>query len=385
MPIQVPANKPFFPEEDRRSIAAEISEILAGGRLTMGPWQRRFESEFAEYCGVTHAIATNSGTSALEILLRYFDVEDAEVIVPTNTFLSSANAVLFAGGQPVLADICPESLCLSPETILAKITPQTRGVMAVHIAGLVCPQIDAIRDLCQQKNLFLIEDAAHAPGAALAGKKAGALADGGAFSFYPSKPMTTGEGGMITTNDDDCAQFSQSIRCHGIAIGKESSGDRKNRLLRLGYNWRMSEFQAVVGYFQIRRLDEAIERRNRVAERYRQALSEIEGLRLFAVPEAARHSYYKFPVLLDDTYERAAVAARLLEQGVQCGTIYWPPCHLEPYYVERFKFKPGDFPVAEATLSQTLALPIYPDMTRKDVDIVQNAFREVLRRPRKRL
>ncbi|MCB0302053.1 MAG: aminotransferase class I/II-fold pyridoxal phosphate-dependent enzyme, partial [Calditrichaeota bacterium] len=193
---RISANKPYFPEPIRRIIADEIAEILAGGRLTQGPWVSRFEQAFAEYTGAKFAIATNSGTSALEILLRFFDVRDCEVIVPTNTFLASGNAVIFAGGKPVLADISADTLCLDPEDLKRKISPKTKGVILVHIAGLITPQVSEIRDLCRTRGLFLLEDAAHAPGAAIDQKFAGNLADGAAFSFYPTKPMTTGEGGM---------------------------------------------------------------------------------------------------------------------------------------------------------------------------------------------
>lgn len=380
MTIQLPANKPYFTEADREAIAAETVKILEGGRLTQGPWVARFEEAFARHAGTTHAVATNSGTSAIEILLRFWGVEGGEVIVPTNTFLSSGNAVIFAGGTPVLADIAPATLCLDPQEILRKLTPRTRGVMLVHIAGLITPELEAIRRICRERKLFLIEDAAHAPGAALDGQPAGSLADGGAFSFYPTKPMTTGEGGMITTDDPACADFSRSLRCHGIAVGEENRGEHKNLLLRLGYNWRMSEIQALLGYYQLQRLDEALEKRGQIARLYEAALGGIPGLRLFPRPEKARHSYYKFPLLLEKPFSREAVARSLAgDFGIQSGSIYWPPCHLQPFYRERFGYRAGDFPVAEDILERTIALPIYPEMTEEDVERVANAFRQILR------
>ena len=379
MTPHLPANKPYFPETDRAEIAAEMVKILEGGRLTQGPWIARFEEAFARYAGTAHAVATNSGTSALEILLRYFQVEGGEVIVPTNTFLSSGNAVIFAGGTPVLADISPATLCLDPQEIIRKLTPHTRGVMLVHIAGLITPDLEAIRRICRERELFLIEDAAHAPGAALNGQPAGSLADGGAFSFYPTKPMTTGEGGMITTNDPACADFARSLRCHGIAIGEENRGENKNLLLRLGYNWRMSEIQALVGYYQLQRLDEALDKRGQIARLYEVALNGIPGLRRFPCPEHTRHSYYKFPLLLEKPFLREAVARSLAgDFGIQSGSIYWPPCHLQPFYRERFGYRPGDFPVAEDILERTIALPIYPEMCAEDVERVAGAFRQIL-------
>jgi len=167
----IPVNKPYFLLEDSERITTAIHEILKSGILTDGPWIDKFEKSFAEYIGCDYAIATNSGTSALEILLRYYNVHGKEIIVPTNSFVASANAVIFAGGTPILTDISPKTLCIDPQQIQKKITNKTMGVIAVHIAGLVCPEIDEMKKLCEQNNLFLIEDAAHAVGAQHHSKK----------------------------------------------------------------------------------------------------------------------------------------------------------------------------------------------------------------------
>ncbi|MCB0276902.1 MAG: DegT/DnrJ/EryC1/StrS family aminotransferase [Calditrichaeota bacterium] len=376
MPIY--ANQPFFPEEDIAEINAGISEILRGGRLTQGPQVDRFETEFAAFCGSRHAVAVNSGTAALEILLRYHQLDGGEVIVPTNTFLASANAVIFAGGRPVLADIHPETLCLDPRDLRRRITPQTRGVILVHIAGLITPHLEEIRGLCRQHGLFLIEDAAHAHGASRNGRMAGNLCDGGAFSFYPTKPMTTGEGGMITTNDEAVANFARSLRCHGIAIGAENRGDNKNLLMRLGHNWRMSEIQALVGRVQLKRFPEALAARRRVGEWYQAFLQTIGGVSPFSIPDGTLHSFYKYPVLLSPPLTRENIGRELrAEHQVQTGSIYWPPCHLQPFYREAM-YCPGDFPVAEDILSRTLALPIYPTLSREEVELVCQALQIAL-------
>lgn len=380
MNIRIPANKPYFPESDHREIAEEMINILAGGRLTQGLWVKKFEREFAAYTGAQFAVAVNSGTSALEILLRYFEVKNREVIVPTNTFLATANAVIFAGGKPVLADVSPQTLCLDPQEITRRITPATKGVILVHIAGLISPHIEEIRQICMSNGLFLIEDAAHAPGATSAGRKAGTLTDGAAFSFYPTKPLTTGEGGMITTDDPQCAAFAQSLRCHGIAIGRESEGANKNLLLRLGHNWRMSEFQALLGYYQLKRLDEAISRRQQAAAWYERELQDLPGLRLIQRPANVSHAYYKFPVVLDKPHSRQVINELLAKEfGIQCGSIYWPPCHLQPFYRERFGYQPGDFPVAEDVLDRTIALPIYPELKEDEVLQVTKALINILK------
>ena len=385
MQIKIPANKPFFRKQDRDIISNEISKILESGYLTQGRWVKKFEETFAEYIGIDFAIATNSGTSALEILLRYFNVKDWEVIVPTNTFLSTANAVIFAGGKPVFADISEETLCLDPDEIQRRLTSKTKGVIIVHIAGFISPQIQTIRQLCIDNDLFLIEDAAHAPGAFIDSEKAGILSNGAAFSFYPTKPMTTGEGGMITTNDPDCDQFARSIRSHGISIGEESI-QNKNQLVRLGYNWRMSELQAVVGYYQLQNLEEAISRRNHIADLYMRELQCIPGISLFEVPENIRHSYYKFPVLFDKEFSREQIVGQFKNEfGVQVGSIYWPPCHLQPYYKEQFGYKAGDFPVVEDVLYRTIALPIFPEMIEQDVLLVGDAITKIIEKNTKNI
>lgn len=378
MQVKIPANKPFFSEEDRSIISREVSNILEGGFLTQGPWIGKFEAAFREYIGTKYAIATNSGTSALEILLRYFNVKDSEVIISTNTFLSTGNAVIFAGGKPVLADISAETLCIEPDEIQRRLTPKTKGVIVVHLAGLICPQIYEIREFCVKNGLFLIEDAAHAPGASINLEKAGNLGDGAAFSFYPTKPITTGEGGMITTNDPDCDRYARSIRSHGINIGGELRD--KNLLVRLGYNWRMSELQAVVGYYQLKNLEEAISRRNNIADLYRRKLQHIPGITLFDLPDNIRHSYYKFPVLFDKEFSREEIVSQFRNEfGVQVGSIYWPPCHLQPFYKERFGYKAGDYPVAEDILFRTIALPIFPEMTELDVLTVKDAITKIVK------
>lgn len=199
------SSSPYFDSESIKNITTEIAAILKSGILTDGPQTELFEKNFAEYIKVSQAVAVNSGTSAIEILLRYFGISCKEVIVPTNTFVATPTAVLLSGGTPVFADIKAETLCIDPSDVERKITSKTAGVIVVHVAGLICPEIKELKKICKDHNIFLIEDAAHAHGAKIDGKMAGNLCDGGAFSFYPTKIMTTGQGGMITTNDSNVA------------------------------------------------------------------------------------------------------------------------------------------------------------------------------------
>jgi len=213
---RIPKTQPFFLDEDIPLILDDIRAVLKSGRLILGPYTQQFEKDFQEYCGVKYAVAVSSCTSALEIVLRYFDVAGKEVILPTNTFIATANAVTYSAGKPVLTDIDPDTLCMCPDDMLRKMTPNTCGVIVVHIAGLIDPAIQRIRQVCRERGIFMIEDASHAHGATLSGEKAGNLGNAGCFSMYPTKVMTTSTGGMITTNDEGLAEYAVSLRHHGV-------------------------------------------------------------------------------------------------------------------------------------------------------------------------
>jgi len=213
---KVQVARPYFPAEDIDEIVRDVRAVLESGMLMQGKHVQQFEEEFARYCGVAHARAVNSGTSALVGILDYFDVRDREVLVPVNTFLASANAVIFAGGKPVFVDIDPETLLINFDDMVARTTARTAGLILVHCAGLITSNLDGIREFCSSRGLFLLEDAAHAAGSSREGRRAGGLGDAGAFSMLATKIITSGgEGGMVTTNDADLAHRVVSLRFHG--------------------------------------------------------------------------------------------------------------------------------------------------------------------------
>jgi len=361
--------KPFFPEEDIPLILDEIKKSLERGTLTFGPNVSKLEKEFAEYVGVKDAIAVNSGTSALEIALRYYNLGGGEVIVPTNSFVASANAVILAGGKPVFVDIKEETLCLDPEDVKKKITSKTKGIMVVHLAGLIPPEINEIKEICEKNGLFLIEDAAHAHGSSLDNKHAGSFGDVGCFSFFPTKPMTTGEGGIITTDNKEMADFARVVRHHG----KEG-----NEHTKIGYNWRMSEINAILGVYQLNRLDEFVIKRNMIAARYVEELDNMNELSLIPLPENTIHSFWKYPVLLN-SIKAPELEVRFREKyEIALGTIYYPPIHLQPYYIQEFGNKPGMLPVSENVLLRETCLPIFVDMTEEMIDSVIMAIKKEL-------
>lgn len=347
---------PFFDDGSIEDILRNIEATLRSGILTDGPHVRDFERKFAEYNKVKHAVAVNSGTAALEIALRYFKLHGREVIVPTNTFVATPNSVIFAGGKPVFADIREDSLCIDPEDVKRKLSSRTAGVISVHIAGLICPEIDELTQICEDKNLFLLEDAAHAHGAMIEKRMAGTLGDAGCFSFYPTKVMTTGEGGMITTNNEELAEAARCMRTHG------QNSERK--MVMLGHNWRMNEVAAILGKNQLEHLEDFVKKRNEIARCYSTALANVKTLSLFKKPTRIRHSYYKFPVKLEEHIDREKTATILRQEyGIETGNVYYPPCHLHPFYLENFGTKRGDLKVSENVLERVLCLPIHAGLT----------------------
>jgi perosamine synthetase len=362
--MDIPSTRPFFSEEDTEAISSEVRSILKSGRLVLGPYLQRFEESFRDYCGVKYAVGVSSCTAALEISLHYFNVTGNEVIVPTNTFIATSNAVIYSGGTPILADIKADTLCLDPADLMERITPKTKGVIVVHLAGLICPDIEQIQEICQEKGLFLLEDCAHAHGATINNKKSGSLSQAGCFSFYPTKVMTTCTGGMLTTNDEKLADYAISMRHYGVGKGL-------HHIVNAGDSWLMDEISALLGIYQLKSLELNLKRRNEIALKYTRALENSTFAQPFEVPANIWHSYYKYPVLLSPGIEKSQLVNKMQnEHGVSIGSIYDPPCHLQPIYQQIFGFRRGAFPVADEILPRTCALPMHPQLTDEEVDYV---------------
>lgn len=371
--MKIPAAKIYFPEEDRKELLKQIDEILESGQLTLGKYGKEFEERFAEYVGTDYAIAVNSGTSALEIPLRALDVKGHSVIVPTNTFFATPASVIHAGGKAIFADVT-ENLCIDPESVKENIREDTKGVIVVYIGGIVAPQIKEIQEICEDHNLFLIEDAAHAHGSTLDGKKAGGFGDAAAFSFYPTKVMTSGEGGMITTDDEKIYKRALVFRDQGKA------GASGNIHTELGYNWRMSEVHAAIGLSQFAQLEKFIENRRRIAKIYDEELKEIDGVTPIKIPPNVESNYYKYVALLDGGIDRAELKKELKEKyGVSLsGEVYELPCHLQPIFKKMFGYKKEECPRAEDLCERQICLPISAAMTEEEAIYVIDSLKEVL-------
>lgn len=360
----VPPTKIDFDAEDRAWITERIAEVLETGRLTLGPYGEEFEHQFAAFCGAKHAIAVNSGTSSLEIMLRAIGVAGKDVLVPANTFIATAASVVAAGGNPILMDTDARTLAITPEEIAKRLTPNTAAIFIVHIAGIVTDRMPEILAFCHSKDIPLLEDAAHAHGVTLNGQHAGTFGLAGSFSFYPTKVMTSGEGGMIVTNNDQMANEARLYRDQG----KESF--LSNFHVRLGSNWRLSEPHAIIGLRHLKKLPQLLAGRRRIGARLDAALSgRNSGLSPLPIPPGCITNYYKYVAILPKGIHRAHVKAWLkTEQGVACsGEVYENPVHRNPVFAH---LDTGDLVGAEEACGQQLCLPIYGSMTDEQADQV---------------
>jgi len=371
--MQVPAAKIYFSEEDRKKVLKQVDEILESGQLTLGKYTREFEEKFAKYVGVKYAVAVNSGTSALEIPLRALEIQGFSVIVPTNTFFATPASVIHAGGKVIFADMT-ENLCLDPNSVKQKIQKDTKGIIIVHIGGVVPPQTKEIQEICREHNLFLIEDAAHAHGSTLNGKLAGTFGDAAAFSFYPTKVMTSGEGGMIVTSDENIYKRALVFRDQGKA------GFLGNVHTEMGYNWRMSEIHAAIGLSQFAHLNEFINARRRMAKIYDRRLEEISRVTAVKIPSSVKSNYYKYTAILDNGIDRASLKRELKEKYKVSlsGEVYELPCHLQPIFKDLYGFNGGELPVAEDLCQRQICLPVSAVMTEDEAVYVIDSLKEVL-------
>lgn len=363
--MSIPFAKPYFSPNARRVILAEIDKILSSGKLMLGEFTERFEAGFASYIGTAKAVSTNSCTTALQIALMHYDVRGAEVLVPAGAFITNISSVRWAGGSPVLVDIDPQTLSFDLDDLKRKLTSKTKGIVWVHLTGFISPAWREIIAFARDRGLFLIEDCAHAHGASVAGKKAGTLGDVGCFSFYPTKVMTTGTGGILTTNDTALENSARELRLFGREKGVGS-------VVREGNDWFLDEVRACLGYHQLQELEAALVRRREIAARYSRQLGDIPGLRVLHVPADQLPAWYHYTVFLDNSFDYARLAKALKERhGVPTKPIYIP-LHQERIFRN---FDNGALHRTEEALNRSLCLPLFVGMTDAQVDHVAQAVR----------
>lgn len=359
---------------------ASVVTVLRSDWITTGPMVEAFEDAVAKAVGASHAVAFSSGTAALHGAVAATGLgEGDEAITCPLTFCATANAVLYQQGRPVFADVRDDSLCLDPAEVERLITPRTRALLPVDYAGHPA-DVDVCMAIAERHGLTVIEDASHAIGARLHGRRVGSVSHMTVFSFHPVKHLTTGEGGMVTTNDARLAARLRRFRSHGIdrdARAREAEGTWYYEMRDLGYNYRLSDIGCALGLSQVSRLDANVARRRAIASTYAEALAGLPSLRLPAVRQGVDPAWHLYPVRILPPLDRADVFRALRAEGLGVN-VHYVPVHLHPYYRERFGHQPGEVPIAEAAYQQLVSLPMFEGMSDADVADVVAAVRKVL-------
>jgi perosamine synthetase len=351
--------------------------------LTTGPAVDAFEAAICAYTGARYAVAVSSGTAALHAAMHAVGIGPGdEVIVPPLTFAATANAVVFCGGRPVFADVRPESLLLDPDCVADRITSRTRAIVAVDYAGQPC-DYDELASVAKRHHLVLVADACHALGGRYRGRNVGTLANLNTFSFHPVKHITTGEGGMITTDDRRFADRMRMFRNHGINSThreRTEKGSFLYEMIDLGFNYRISDFQCALGASQLRQLPGRLQQRSAIAKAYDERLGTVPGIERVEQLAERVSAYHLYVIRLpqDGVASRNEVFERLRQQDIGCN-VHYIPVHFHPFYRDRFGYGEGLCPVAERAFEQVLSLPIFPQMDEEDVRRVTDCLASSLR------
>jgi len=386
---EIPLSRPDISEVEE----SLVIQTLRSGRLSIGPMTAQFERSVAARVGRSHAVAVNSGTSGLHLIVNALGIGPGDEVITTPfSFIASANCILYAGATPVFVDICPKTLNMDPAKLEAAIGPRTKAIIAVETFGNPW-YMDQYEQIAARHEVPLIEDCCEALGTSHKGRPCGSFGRIGVFGFYPNKQITTGEGGMIVTDDHRLAELCRSMRNQGRPLGwqpppmssRDAAANTRNgesvggvaagswlRHERLGYNYRLSEVNAALGVAQMRRLDSIVQRRNDVAQRYISRLAGNPHLIMPTLSEDTAMSWFVFVVRLSTTYtqdDRDRIIKSMRNHDVGAGD-YFPCIHLQPFYREQFGFRPGMFPIAESVSQRTIALPFYNDLSPEDAEHV---------------
>jgi dTDP-4-amino-4,6-dideoxygalactose transaminase len=367
----------FEKEEEK-----EVLRVLRSRWLSTGPVTEMFERTFSEYLGGGHAIAVSNGTAALHLALAAVGIKEGdEVILPSLTFVATANSVLYVGAKPVFADIVSaDDLNISPQEIEKKITRKTKAILVMHYGGYPC-DMESILWIAKRYSLYLVEDAAHAPGSECRGRMCGLIGDLGCFSFFSNKNLATGEGGMVVTRNKGWAEKVRRMRSHGMEAlswdkyrGHLSSYDIRG----LGYNYRTTEIQSALGLVQLKKLDRNSRKRKKLVESYRNELQEVKEISIPFPYFKGIPSYHLFPIVVAPSVDRNRVMERLKHFGIQ-SSIHYPPVHLFSLYRKQFGYKKGDLPKTEEVSQREMTLPLHPLLDPGDVKWIVKKLRVAVR------
>lgn len=357
--------RPHFDDRDLPEVMTQIEQVLRSGKLILGEHTENLERDFAAYAGTKHAVAVSSCTAALEIALTAAGVHGRQVVMPTCTFVATAAAAQRAGAEVVFCESSERDFCMDVDDAISRMTEKTAAVVTVHLAGFIMHDLEQLRDECKRRGVWLIEDCAHAHGATLGERRAGSLGDVGCFSLYPTKIMTSGTGGMVTTDRDEVAALARSLRHHGQGRSLED-------VVGVGGDYLMGEIQAILARAQLKRLDEVVAHRRTVASAY-QAATYFFCSRSIPAPSVSP-SYYKFPVNLGLGGDRDLVRQRMRERGIETGALYSPLVHEQPAFR-----RPGiSFPRTERLLKQQLCLPMHALVDPNDCREIIETLRQCL-------
>ncbi len=363
----IPLAKPYITDEDKKAIL----EVLAAPFLSLGPKLPEFERVMANYAGRKYAVAVNSGTSALHLAVKALGIKEGDEVITTPfSFIASANCILYEGAKPVFVDIEEDTFNIDPQKIESAITERTKAILPVDVFGYPC-RWDEIISIAQRYDLRIIEDSCEALGSEYKGRRCGSFGDISAFAFYPNKQITTGEGGVLLTDNEEIYELCKSWRNQG-----RGESDEWLTFERLGYNYRIDEMSCALGISQMKRIEEILKRRKEVAGYYKELLGDVEEIQLpKELPYPGKVSFFVYVIRIK---KRDEVMRKLQERGIQCRPYFYPPIHLQPFYKNSFGYKEGDFPIAEKVSREALAIPFYTEMTFEEAKIVSDTIREAL-------
>jgi perosamine synthetase len=364
------------PDITNKEIGA-VMGVLKTPNLSLGPKLPEFEKKFAGYIGSRYAVAVSSGTAGLHLCIKALGITDGDEVITTPfSFISSANCILFERAKPVFVDIRPDTFNIDEDAIETKITKKTKAILPVHVFGYPCDMVKII-GIAKKHGLKIIEDACEGLGAEYNRKKAGNFGDCSVFAFYPNKQMTTGEGGIIVTDNKQIAELSTSMRNQGRDAGV---GWLEHN--RLGYNYRLSDINCALGTAQLERIETMLIKRARVADLYGKTLSDIDGITLpLQSSGSIKRSWFVYVIQLDGQFsksDRDKVIEKLRAGGIGCNN-YFPPIHLQPFYANEFGYKRGDFPVTESISDRTIALPFFNNISRENIKCVAGRLKKILK------
>ncbi|HJO18369.1 MAG TPA: UDP-4-amino-4,6-dideoxy-N-acetyl-beta-L-altrosamine transaminase [Vicinamibacterales bacterium] len=378
-----PVRKALLPYGRQTLTEADVAaatEVLRSDWLTTGPKVAEFEEAIADYVDARHAVSFSSGTAALHAAVLAAGLKPGDEAITTPlTFCATANAALYGGGTPVFADVRDETLTIDPKEVERRITPRTKALLPVDYAGQPA-DLDALLALADRHELLVIEDAAHALGAKYRSRMVGSISHMSVFSFHAVKHLTTGEGGMVTTNNSDFAQRLREVRNHGIdsdARARQAAGHWHYEMTTLGFNYRLTDIACALGLAQLPRLSANLARRRAIAVRYGKALATVPSLTLPIVAADVTSAWHLYPVRVDASIDRAEVFNALRAEGLGVN-VHYIPVHLHPYYRSRFGYRGGEFPIAETASGRLISLPMFHGMTDEDVDDVIFAVEKVM-------